>query len=809
MEPIINLTRKYAKFHWTKQCQEAFQFLKDSLKVVPLLAYPDPNKPYVLYTDASQSCIGACLTQSSDDGVLPIPNVQNEKPIYFLSHKLSDTQTRWSTIEKEAYAIHYALQKLDHYLHNAKFTIKTDHKPLKYILESPMQNKKIQLWALGLSGYNCKVEYIEGVQNTCADLLSRSPQGSKNNPTDHTYEPDVPDKAFEINVINSNELNPKDYASCSVTEPEGLTIPKEKIIQLDMVIEQDKDEKLKQLIQQLRNGEASKTISQKYMVVNDILYYLSNPDTEPTLRLYVPDHLQERVILQYHDHIGHMGIDKTYDVIREKYFWPNLYQQLYSYISKCITCQQRAIKTVKPATQETDIPPYPFAKIGLDLSGPYPETLSGNKYIISFVDLYSGWPEAFAVPDKSAENVAHLIIEEIFPRYGAPLQIVTDNGSENANRIVRETMQALNIDHVFTSFYNPKGNAKVERFHRTLHDVLAKRLNDNLTTWDLHLNQALAAVRFHINESSKHSPFFLVYNRDVILPIDNLLKPRRKYQGEDLHQIALQRQHKTFTLVHRYMKQAKKIQAKYNDQNSKDIQFEIGDPVYYKNHRRKNKLDSKWKPFFRIIERKSPLTYVIRNQLDGTTIKVHVQHLRKAQVEKWHTPPLNSNKQLRSQVFVVPPEESDTDSGASDHSAMKNPEDRRIKFCRKERPNSDNEDDIPLMELANRLRANRDNDIENTLDVDTSVTPESEIEKSDIRDLSDTSESYASSDFSLDNNPSNDSEMEVSENEMMLQGINTVTDTKPWGKRMKSLKTKREASNNKLRTLLKAIVGII
>ena len=75
-----------------------------------------------------------------------------------------------------------------------------------------------------------------------------------------------------------------------------------------MVIEQDKNEKLKQLIQQLRNGEASKPISQKYMVVNDILYYLSNPDTEPTLRLYVPDHLQERVILQYHDHIGHMGI---------------------------------------------------------------------------------------------------------------------------------------------------------------------------------------------------------------------------------------------------------------------------------------------------------------------------------------------------------------------------------------------------------------------------------------------------------------------------------------------------------------------
>ena len=69
---------------------------------------------------------------------------------------------------------------------------------------------------------------------------------------------------------------------------------------------------------------------------------------------------------------------------------------------------------------------------------------------------------------------------------------------------------------------------------------------------------------------------------------------------------------------------------------------------------------------------------------------------------------------------------------------MKNPEDRQVTFCRKERPNSDNEDDIPLMELAKRLRAYRDNDIEYTLDGDTPVTPESAIEKSDIKDPSDT-----------------------------------------------------------------------
>ena len=89
-EPLIALTRKYARFHWDEQCQKAFDFLTDSLTVVPLLAYPDPNKPYVLYTDASDNCVGACLTQPCDESN-HIPNVVNEKPIYYLSHKLSDT----------------------------------------------------------------------------------------------------------------------------------------------------------------------------------------------------------------------------------------------------------------------------------------------------------------------------------------------------------------------------------------------------------------------------------------------------------------------------------------------------------------------------------------------------------------------------------------------------------------------------------------------------------------------------------------------------------------------------------------------
>ena len=76
------------------------------------------------------------------------------------------------------------------------------------------------------------------------------------------------------------------------------------------------------------------------------------------------------------------------------------------------------MQKIRQPLQETNIPPYPMAKLSLDLSGSYPTTWSNNKYIIAFVDWFSGWPEAFAEPDKTADTVARLLIGEIFPRFG-------------------------------------------------------------------------------------------------------------------------------------------------------------------------------------------------------------------------------------------------------------------------------------------------------------------------------------------------------------------------------------------------------
>ena len=97
----------------------------------------------------------------------------------------------------------------------------------------------------------------------------------------------------------------------------------------------------------------------------------------------------------------------------------------------------------------------------LDVSGPYPKTLSDNRYIIGFIDWESGWPESFANCNKTAETVAYLQLEEIIPRYSTPLQIVTDNGSENINRVMKHSLDEMNISHVTTYYYDPQGNLRV------------------------------------------------------------------------------------------------------------------------------------------------------------------------------------------------------------------------------------------------------------------------------------------------------------------------------------------------------------
>lgn len=661
--PLINLTKKHARFEWTDKCQEAFDKLKEMMCEAPTLSFPDPNREYVLYTDASAECIGAVLTQDFGTG---------EQPIHYLSHKLSDSQRKWPILEKEAYAIYYSLQKLDHYLHGAKITIKCDHKPLKYLFSSEMKNRKVQMWAIAISSYNCTVEYIKGKDNEQADLLSRLPH----------EEQAVEKPSQEIGVINSDRVTA--VTDSEWDQSEEIDDGHKKMELGDIGIEQELDPELRKLRKTLERPMTTESVKKRYAIVEGLLYYIENEEQdEPGMRLLIPEKYKELVLKQFHDNCAHWGIDKTFNLIKRNYHWIGLYKDVVNYVTHCVTCRTRSSKQNKTALQEMEEVQYPMQKLGLDLCGPYPESLDGNRYILTAVCQFSGWAEAYAIPNKKTETIVRVVMDEIIPRHSCPEKILTDNGTEFKSRLFDEMCSELNIVHLYTSPYHPAGNGKTERFHRVLNDMLSKKTARSLENWDQYLPAVLAAYRVGMSETTGYSPFFLLYVRDPVLPLDNLLKPRRRYLGEDYHKISLERQHQTFMNMRRNLRKARNKQKKYHDRDVKEIKFQVGDPVYLRNQNRQSKLDDKWISHYRVIELNSPVTSTIRNQLTGDVKRVHNEHLVLADLTDWPVPA--PRKDIRKARYVVTPEETDTESES---------------YVTAE--GSDSEDDVPLAMLRQR-----------------------------------------------------------------------------------------------------------
>ena len=129
----------------------------------------------------------------------------------------------------------------------------------------------------------------------------------------------------------------------------------------------------------------------------------------------------------------------------------------------------------------------------------------------------------------------------------------------------------------------------------------------------------------------------------------------------------------------------------------------MGDPVYWEKHKREGKIDNYFYPYYRVIEKVSPVTYIIRNQLDGTTQSVHADHIKLAKIDQWEIPRAPTGQPRQRVAYDVPPFSDDSDFESFD-SQPENPRKKLIKLARKEKEDSEGEDNIPLTELALPLR---------------------------------------------------------------------------------------------------------
>lgn len=191
-QPLTACLKKRNKIVIDQKYIDAFEKCKELLTNAPLLQFPDHTKPFILTTDASNVALGAVLSQGP---------IGQDKPVAYASRTLSDTESRYSTIEKELLAVVWATKHFRPYLYGRKFDIYTDHKPLEWLNSLKEPNSKLMRWRLKMQEFDYNIKYKKGKLNANADSLSRIKINALN--SDNENDDDV---SMKVNVDKRDEL---------------------------------------------------------------------------------------------------------------------------------------------------------------------------------------------------------------------------------------------------------------------------------------------------------------------------------------------------------------------------------------------------------------------------------------------------------------------------------------------------------------------------------------------------------------------------------------------------------------------------
>ena len=208
-----------------------------------------------------------------------------------------------------------------------------------------------------------------------------------------------------------------------------------------------------------------------------VLYrlFLGPDDTCNHLQLVVPYNLRSGILEALHGGVvgGHLGHEKTFSHVRERFYWPGYWNDTRDWCLACQECSTRKSPThSRRAPLGTVQAGYPTQIMAVDLLGPLPESDQKNSYIMVVGDYFTRWMEAIQIPNQEACTVADRLIDEVFMRYSVPKQLHSDQGSQFESKLIQEVCKLLHIRKNRTTPYHPQCNGMVERFNRTLLNML-------------------------------------------------------------------------------------------------------------------------------------------------------------------------------------------------------------------------------------------------------------------------------------------------------------------------------------------------
>ena len=248
----------------------------------------------------------------------------------------------------------------------------------------------------------------------------------------------------------------------------------------------------------------------------------------PSSNDYAP--LRNILLKTAHDQSGHFGISKCFANLKSRVFWRHIRRDLIEYIKSCDICARKGNTrdTVNRMNHPINRHPpvvRPFQRLSVDIMGPFPLSISKNKYVLTMVDHFSKWLEIDAIEEADAKTVANSIISHIYLRHGSVQVLLADNGNNiTAGNVNAHLFSSLGSYLTRTTAYHPESNGQVERLNGVIKNILAKFCSDAThKDWDCYLSYGAHAYNTSVHVTTGFTPFFLVHGRECRRPIDDYI----------------------------------------------------------------------------------------------------------------------------------------------------------------------------------------------------------------------------------------------------------------------------------------------
>jgi len=505
--PMTALLKKNRRFRWTQEAQSSFDELKLAFTTAPILRHFNPSLPTVVEADASDYAQGGVVSQRD-------PETSELHPIAFWSRKFNTAELNYEIYDKEMLAI---VETMGHYRHyfeglGQQTVIFSDHKNLLWFTETKIYNRRQARWAEKLSRFDFKIVFRPGKQGGKPDALSRRP--------DYTLGKDASERTMTFlkpEQIDTSLIDPEDpiLATYLLNAVDATPAAPENTRAQNILAALDQDPDIGPYLPQIRdpalprsNGDSPYLRPFSADVQGMVLY---------NGRVYVPavDQIKVEILREHHDAktAGHLGQEKTLELLARSYYWPRMRQFVNEYVNTCETCVRNKIPRHAPFgdLQPLPIPAGPWQSVSMDFIVELPPS-DGYDAIFVCVDRLTKM--AHFVPttsDVTAEQAAQLYCQHVWKLHGLPVDTVSDRGSQFVSHFTRHLLKRLDIQGNRSTAYHPQSDGQTERVNQTLEQYLRIYCDYQQDDWHQLLPLAEFVYNNTQNSSTRISPFFANY----------------------------------------------------------------------------------------------------------------------------------------------------------------------------------------------------------------------------------------------------------------------------------------------------------